>query len=148
MARLYLDICCLKRPFDDQRQERVRREAAAVAALIERAERGELDLVRSPAHWLENEANPREDRRLAATVWLNGASIRIESTPEIEVRARELAALEFRVVDALHVAFAEASAARWFVTCDDRLLRAGERHRNALRVTFANPCDVLSETGS
>ncbi len=63
MARLYLDICCIKRSFDDQRQERVRREAAAVATVIERAERGELDLVRSPAHWLENEANPREDRR-------------------------------------------------------------------------------------
>ena len=26
---LYLDICCLKRPFDDATQERVRREAEA-----------------------------------------------------------------------------------------------------------------------
>jgi len=27
--RVYLDICCLKRPFDDQSQERVRLESEA-----------------------------------------------------------------------------------------------------------------------
>jgi predicted nucleic acid-binding protein len=104
-----------------------------------------LELVRSPAHWLENEANPREDRRLAAATWLNGASVRVEMTTEVEARARELAALDFRVLDALHVAFAELAGVRWFVTCDDRLLKAGSRHRDALRVAFANPCDLLSE---
>ena len=33
---MYLDMCSLKRPFDDQRQPRVREEAAAVAAIIGR----------------------------------------------------------------------------------------------------------------
>lgn len=146
MARVYLDLCCLKRPFDDQRQERVRREAAAVATVIERVESGEWDLVRSPAHWLENEANPREDRRLAAALWLNGAAVQIEATPEIEDRARELASLGFGVLDALHVAFAEAAGAQWFVTCDDRLVKTCERHRAVLRLTFANPCDLPSRS--
>lgn len=36
MERLYLDMCSLKRPFDDQRQPRVRTEASAVAAIIAR----------------------------------------------------------------------------------------------------------------
>jgi hypothetical protein len=43
MARVNLDMCSLKRPFDDQRQPRVREEAAAVAAIIGRAEAGEID---------------------------------------------------------------------------------------------------------
>ena len=42
MERVYLDMCSLKRPFDDQRQPRVREEAAAVAAIIARAEAGEI----------------------------------------------------------------------------------------------------------
>ena len=59
---VYLDICCFKRPFDDAALERVRREAEAVAAVLEAAENGRLRIVRSPAHDLENEQNPREDR--------------------------------------------------------------------------------------
>lgn len=43
---VYLDICCLKRPFDDQRSTRVQIETAAVAAIIEQAQRGDVQLVR------------------------------------------------------------------------------------------------------
>ena len=32
---VYLDICCFKRPFDDVAAERVRREAEAVAAVLD-----------------------------------------------------------------------------------------------------------------
>jgi hypothetical protein len=37
---VYLDICCFKRPFDDASQERVRREADAVAAILDAATKG------------------------------------------------------------------------------------------------------------
>jgi hypothetical protein len=33
MERVYLDVCSLKRPFDDHRQPRVREESMAVAAI-------------------------------------------------------------------------------------------------------------------
>ncbi len=59
MDRVYLDMCSLKRPFDDQRASRVREEATAVAAIISQAEGGQIALVRSPAHLVENDANPR-----------------------------------------------------------------------------------------
>lgn len=62
---IYLDVCCLKRPFDDTSAERVRREAEAVAAILEGAGTGKFGLVRSPAHDFENGRNPREDRRMA-----------------------------------------------------------------------------------
>jgi hypothetical protein len=32
--RIYLDMCCLKRPFDDQSQPRIRLETEAVLALL------------------------------------------------------------------------------------------------------------------
>ena len=61
---MYLDVCCFKRPFDDATQPRVRREAEAVAAVLDAARRGRVRIVRSPAHDLENERNPRENRRV------------------------------------------------------------------------------------
>ena len=78
---------------------------------------------RSSAHLVENDANPREDRRLAAALWIDGAAIDVLLDAEVEVRARELVALGFRPLDALHVAFAERAQARWFVTCDDDLVK-------------------------
>ena len=40
MSRIYLDVCCLNRPFDDQRQARVRLEAEAVLLILGRCEAG------------------------------------------------------------------------------------------------------------
>jgi len=127
MERVYLDMCSLKRPFDDQRQPRVREKAAAVAGIVARAEAGEIALVRSPAHLVEHDANPREDRRLAAARWIDGAGIDVPMDDGVEIRARDPVALGFAPLDALHVAFAERAGARWFVTCDDQLLKLAGR---------------------
>ncbi len=53
---------------------------------------------------------------------------------EVESRAHQLVALTFSPLDALHVAFAERAGARWFVTCDDRLLKLAARLGDALEV--------------
>ena len=143
----YLDICCFKRPFDNTGYERIRREAEAVAAVLELVGTGQLQLVRSPAHDFENERNPREDRRLATRLWLEAASLSAKENPATSDRARELATLGFAPLDALHLAFAEASATRWFVTTDDRLMKAAVRNRDQLRVEVVSPDQVLLATG-
>jgi predicted nucleic acid-binding protein len=145
LDRIYLDLCCLKRPFDDQRQQRVRREAEAVTAIVERAEHGDFALVRSPALLVENDANPREDRRLATALWINGAAVEAAHSEAVAARARELGAVGFGPLDGLHVAYAEAVGARWLVTCDDRLMELATRHANRLRVRVVNPCDLSAE---
>jgi len=58
---------------------------------------------------------------------------------EVEVRAAELVALGFRPLDALHLAFAERAGARWFVTCDDELLKLAGRLGDALRTLVVAP---------
>ena len=78
-----------------------------VAAIVARAEAGEIALVRSPAHLVENDANPREDRRLAAALWIDGAAVDVPLDADVEARAAELVALGFGPLDALHLAFAE-----------------------------------------
>jgi len=34
--RIYLDVCCLNRPFDDNAQDRIRLESEAVLAVLKR----------------------------------------------------------------------------------------------------------------
>jgi predicted nucleic acid-binding protein len=139
MERVYLDMSSLKRPFDDHRQARVREEAAAVAVIVGRAEAGEIALVRSAAHLVENDANPREDRRIAAVLWIDGVAVNVPLDADVEVRAAELVALGFGPLDALHLAFAERAGARWFVSCDDRLLKLAGRLGDALRTLAVSP---------
>jgi predicted nucleic acid-binding protein len=136
---VYLDICALKRPFDDARNERIRREAEAVARIFERVESGSVQLVASPAHRFENSRNPREDRRLATELWLEKADRSVEASPDIDERARLLTHLGFGPLDALHLAFAEKAEARWFVTTDDRLLGTALKRRDQMGVDVVRP---------
>ena len=142
---MYLDVCCFKRPFDDAAIERVRREAEAVAAILDAAETGTFQLVRSPAHDFENERNPREDRRLATRLWLDAATALATASAAVTGRAGELARLGFGPLDALHLTLAEQSAARWFVTTDDRLLRRASTERERLQVEVLRPDQVPLE---
>jgi len=148
MERIYLDVCSLKRPFDDQRQPRVREEATAVAAIVARAEAGELALVRSAAHLVENDANPREDRRLAAALWIDGAALDVPLDAGVEARAGELVALGFHPLDALHLAFAERAEAHWFITCDDDVLKLSRRLGDAIRTRVIPPGALSSRMPS
>jgi predicted nucleic acid-binding protein len=136
---VYLDICALKRPFDDARSDRIRREAEAVARIFEKVEHGTFQLVVSPAHRFENNRNPREDRRLATDLWLQKADRSVDTTPEVEERARQLTSLGFGALDALHLALAEKAEARWFVTTDDQLLRKALEQRDQMRVEVVRP---------
>jgi predicted nucleic acid-binding protein len=142
---VYLDICALKRPFDDARSERIRREAEAVARIFEKVENGSIQLVVSPAHRFENDRNPREDRRLATSLWLQKAGRSVDAAPDTDQRAHLLTGLGFGPLDALHLALAEKSGARWFVTTDDRLLGTALRRRDQMRIEVVRPDQLALE---
>lgn len=67
---IYLDMCCLKRPFDDQSQPRIRLESEAVLTLLA-MESDRLGFVRSVALILENDVNPVPERAARVGRWLS-----------------------------------------------------------------------------
>jgi hypothetical protein len=142
--RTYLDLCCLKRPFDDQSQPRVHVESEAVLALLG-APAEQAEFVRAPAHDLENEQNPLPRRAERVRQWLAALPLTDLVDASLAQRTAELIALGFKGFDALHLASAEGAAAAVFVTCDDRLLSVARRHAALLRVRVVTPVDLLAE---
>ena len=114
--RLYLDICTLCRPFDDQSQMRIRLETTAYYLILQALQAARYTMV-----VLE---------RLGTAADCDVAAAR--------ARAENLHFRQFGIADAAHVAFAEA-AADFFISCDDRFVKKCKREK--VRVPTVNPVE-------
>lgn len=142
--RIYLDVCCLNRPFDDQRHERVRLEAEAVLTILRRVEAGVWELAGGAVVDFEISRMPDMQRRqrVRALAGLATTISMLENTAK--ARAQEWVVLGLRPVDALHLACAEGAGVDVFLTTDDQLLRV-VRRTGVSRVLVNNPLPWLNE---
>ncbi|MEC4811812.1 MAG: PIN domain-containing protein [Scytonema sp. PMC 1069.18] len=136
--KIYLDVCCLNRPFDDQTQSRIRLEAEAVLEIISRCRTGEWELLSSTALESEIARTPDLSRREQVQEALAIAQRKILVNSEISKRAINLTNYNIKNFDALHIACAEGNA-DVFLTTDNRLLSKALSYRNNLNVVVANP---------
>ena len=143
--RIYLDVSCLNRPFDDQSQPRIRLEAEAVTLILEQIDAGDWRHVSSQIAEIEIAAIPELERRRRVRALLPGRRDRIRLSARMFARATELERLGFKPADALHVAAAERLFVDALLTCDDRLCRLAARQRASLAVRVLNPLDWLKE---
>ncbi|MBD3344897.1 MAG: hypothetical protein GF401_07530 [Chitinivibrionales bacterium] len=122
---VYLDVCALGRPYDDQSFMRIEIESTAVQLIMVHVKAGLYRLYYSPVHVREISSNPDEIVKSDLLTLLYGVGKNVKSIikPDmLEKRGRELFAAGLGVGDAFHVAHAEQARAV-FITCDDRLLR-------------------------
>lgn len=140
---IYIDVCCLNRPFDDQSQERIRIESEAVLLILTMCEDGRLRLLGSEAIDLEIALTP--DERREKVMYLAGlAKSKVIVSDRVASRARELEALGFDVFDALHLACAEEDA-EVLLTTDDKFLSRARGHADKIKVRVENPVLWLME---
>jgi len=145
MTKVYLDTCCLNRPFDDQTQERVRLEAEAVLAILSRIEKGEWDWVGSEVLIDEIEQTP-DTQKLSRAKLLSGfIQENVEIGEKEARRAKDLQKEGFQVFDALHLACAESAKADVFLSTDDRLLKLAKRMSKRLKTRVVNPLVWVEE---
>lgn len=145
MPQIYLDVCCLNRPFDDQRQDRIRLEAEAVLLILEHCETGEWQWINSAVVEEEIDNTPDSERRHRVRSMLKSAHVTVALIEAGVERARQIKAMGFRTYDALHLACAEQSAVDVFLTTDDRIICTAIRQAEKLKVRVANPLDWLLE---
>jgi predicted nucleic acid-binding protein len=140
--KIYLDVSCLNRPFDDQSQPRIQLEANAVVIVLGRIDAGIWEEASSRMVEIEVLAIADESRRRRVLLLI--PEDRIDLSRLVFERARELVGFGISAPDAVHLAAAEASGADIFLTCDDRLLRRCD-HITGLKVRVANPLRWLQE---
>lgn len=139
--RIYLDVCCINRPFDDQTEERIRMKSEAVLAILKRC-LSQWTLIGSEAIDYEISRIPDAERRVKAE---RIASISREKTivdESIISRAQEIEREGLKSMDALHLACAERSA-EVMLTTDDDIVRLATRKSASVRVRVMNPARWL-----
>lgn len=145
LRTIYLDACCLNRPFDDQRQPRIRLEGEAVLLILQRVAGGGIQWLGSSVLEFEVWRMSDLERLRRVREMFAGVSRWVQVEETDIVRGEELEALGFDDFDALHLACAERGGAEVFLTTDDKLLRRAERHAGRLRVRTVNPVNWISQ---
>ena len=129
---IYLDVCALSRPFDDQSYLRIRLETEAVNLILSKARQGRYRVLVSPVHAKEIESisDPVERIELQTILAIVGQPVPADRS-KANTRAEELVKLGFGIADAAHVSFAEQAEAS-FISTDDRLIKKCLKHKIAV----------------
>ncbi|GHV54640.1 hypothetical protein FACS1894206_07850 [Deltaproteobacteria bacterium] len=141
--KIYMDVCCLNRPFDNQTHNRVRREAVAITDILVRCRSGIWTLAASEVIEFELSATRDRDKLSHMRELYSIARNRLVVTEVHKVRARILQEHGLSFFDSLHLALAEASGQDVFLTTDDKLFKQAGTANLDIRV--ANPVTWFME---
>lgn len=126
MHRIYLDMCCYNRPYDDQSQMKVALEAQAKLHIQELIREKKLELISSYMLRYECGNNPFPMRRDAILDFIDQNAygyVGDERKTIIEEKASEIMKTGIKFKDACHVASAIYSGCKYFISTDKRLLK-------------------------
>ena len=142
---IYLDVCVLSRPFDEQHYMRIRMETDAVNLILSKVRDGRYRLLVSPVHWKEITVIPDIFERIELQTLLEelGNPTKVNAA-KTRTRAEELFTVGFGIADAAHVAFAEQAGAS-FISCDDKLVTKCLNHK--INVWCGNPVSFCDKEG-
>lgn len=140
--KIYMDVCCLCRPFDDQTPGRIRLEVAAVHEILHRCTTHEYTLVTSEAITEEVSRIPDIRKRLRVEKIISVAQEEILLDDRILVRMHEIIAIGGDAMDSLHISCAERAGAV-LLTTDDGLITFFKLHRD-IQVPIENPVTWLA----
>lgn len=142
--RLYLDNCCLNRPFDDQSQDRIRLESEAIRLIFQHIEIGEWILLGSDILNYEIEMTPDYDRRIALEVLVKSVHETIRIDDDIITDAESISSLGITSFDAYHLAFASHGNVDVFLTVDDKILTKKKKIQRIVDLQIDNPLSWIS----
>jgi len=143
--KIYLDVCCLNRPFDDQAQDRIRLESEAVLIILNRFEKREWEWISSNVVDLEIDRSPDQERRTRVKLLARFAYHKDYYQENDFTRVKQLEEMGIKGYDAFHIACAERSGCDIFLTTDDRLLANADRNAENIHLQVLNPLDWINK---
>ena len=142
--KIYMDVCCYNRPFDDQNQDRIRLEAEAVMAILFNCQIGEWNLVSSDIVDIELRKTQNPIKKQKASLLASIADSRVFLNDSIELKSKEYQRLGIDLFDSLHIACAEESRADIMLSTDDVLIKRAQKSK-IIKVRIENPVKWLME---
>ena len=144
MDLIYLEYSCFQRGFDDPRQIRIQLEALACEEIFAKAEKKEVRLVWSFMHEDENIVCPFMERKLEVYRLSTLCEIKIDPNKEIYHLAKNFQEkTRLFSKDAIHLACAHYANSKFFLTCDDDIIKYAKRLE--LKMKVMNPVDYIRE---
>ncbi|MCD8350977.1 MAG: PIN domain-containing protein [Planctomycetaceae bacterium] len=142
---VYMDVCCLNRPFDNQDQDRIHLEAEAVLSVLSRCQTGVWTLAASDIIELElsKSNNPEKLEKVRALYSLANRNNRLTVTEQVKERATTFQQHGIKLFDSLHLALAEVNNQDVLLTTDDGFLAAANKF--GTDIVVANPVTWFME---
>lgn len=142
--KIYLDVCCLNRPLDDQTQDRIHLESEAIIAILKHIELKDWVWISSSVVLFEINQTPNPDRKYRLLRICDQASQIVRLDEKIYTTAEKLKGIGFKSYDALHLACAQRANVDVFLSTDDKLIKKATA-KNLISVKVANPLAWLQE---
>lgn len=140
---IYMDACCLNRPFDDQTQDKIRIESDAILAILSYCLSGEWQLISSEVLDYEIDSMLDKWKKSKVKQLCKLATDKIVLNDIIKKRAIELQTHGIKAFDSLHLASAEHTKVDVFLTTDRKLLNAAIKLN--MSIIIANPLNWFME---
>jgi len=143
--RLYIDVCCYSRLYDDQTQVKIYMESEAILNLINISKKNNDDIIGSPALDLEIDQIDNTEKRNKVKYFYE--LIKTEKNDyniNIYNRVKEISEqTKIKTLDSFHLSFAENSKADILLTTDARFEKACSKMN--LKIKVINPINYLME---
>jgi len=141
LLKIYLDICCYNRPFDNQFQMKVRLETEAKLYIQSGIRNKKYLLTWSYMLNYENEINPYDERKKSIAPWKEIAINYCSSSDDVLSLGQKIMERGIKAKDALHIACAIESGCLYFITTDGKLINKTIPH-----IKIINPIDFIRQT--
>ncbi|MFH1288417.1 MAG: PIN domain-containing protein [bacterium] len=143
--KIYLDVCCFNRPYDDQRQDRIHLESEAVLRILDYCQMGKWHLIGSEVIDFEIFKISDGERKQKVAGLASMAKVQVIINAKIEKQADILEKAGFKSMDALHLACAEYAKADILLTTDDKFYQNILKNSKLVKIRVNNPLNWLME---
>jgi predicted nucleic acid-binding protein len=143
--RIYLDACCVNRPYDDQKQDRIRLQAEAILLIMQHCRKHEWEWIGSEVLNFEIQQMSNLEKKNRIELLLSSIFHVVPLKDVERKRGKELEALGFQAFDALHIACAESGKADILLTTDVKFLKKSSKCAHKLKTSVKDPVSWLME---